>query len=75
MTSTSPDPDQAAGSRLQSAYDRLGIHNVDSLATLSDGVFAIAMTLLVLDLKLPATEPSIRNASFRRRWSHSRRAF
>jgi uncharacterized membrane protein len=29
---------------------------VDSLATLSDGVFAIAMTLLVLDLKLPATE-------------------
>src|SRR5262245_25105600 len=56
MTSTSPDPSQAPGTRLQSAYDRLGVHNVDSLATLSDGVFAIAMTLLVLDLKLPATE-------------------
>lgn len=35
-------------------YNRIAGHNVERLAALSDGVFAVAMTLLVLDLKLPS---------------------
>src|SRR5437016_56584 len=30
--------------------------NVERLAALSDGIFAVAMTLLALDLRVPATE-------------------
>ena len=36
------------------AYHRFSGSNLDRLAALSDGVFAVAMTLLVLDLKAPA---------------------
>ncbi len=35
-------------------YNKLAGQNVERLAALSDGVFAVAMTLLVLDLKTPA---------------------
>lgn len=34
-------------------YNRIQGRNVDRLAALSDGIFAVAMTLLVLDLHIP----------------------
>jgi uncharacterized membrane protein len=34
-------------------YNRIQGRNVDRLAALSDGIFAVAMTLLVLDMHLP----------------------
>jgi uncharacterized membrane protein len=36
------------------SYHRFAGSSLDRLAALSDGVFAVAMTLLVLDLKAPA---------------------
>ena len=39
-----------------SRYNRLAGQNIERLAALSDGVFAVAMTLLVLDLRTPAAE-------------------
>jgi uncharacterized membrane protein len=35
-------------------YNRIQGRNLDRLAALSDGIFAVAMTLLVLDLRIPA---------------------
>ena len=37
-----------------SLYNRIQGRNLDRLAALSDGIFAVAMTLLVLDIHLPA---------------------
>jgi uncharacterized membrane protein len=37
-------------------YNAIAGQNVERLAALSDGLFAVAMTLLVLDLKVPASE-------------------
>jgi TMEM175 potassium channel family protein len=41
---------------MRSLYNRIAGQNLDRLTALSDGVFAVAMTLLVLDLRAPATE-------------------
>jgi len=41
---------------MPSLYNRVAGQNVDRLAALSDGIFAVAMTLLVLDLRVPARE-------------------
>ena len=35
-------------------YNRIQGRNLDRLAALSDGIFAVAMTLLVLDLHIPS---------------------
>jgi uncharacterized membrane protein len=39
---------------MPSLYNRVAGQNVDRLAALSDGIFAVSMTLLVLDLRVPA---------------------
>ena len=41
---------------MPTTYNRLAGQSLDRLSALSDGVFAVAMTLLVLDLKAPAAE-------------------
>ncbi len=38
------------------SYNRIAGHSIERLAALSDGIFAVAMTLLVLDLHGPARE-------------------
>src|SRR5580700_6273859 len=41
---------------MSTSYNRIAGQSVERLAALSDGVFAVAMTLLVLDLRAPAAE-------------------
>jgi uncharacterized membrane protein len=41
---------------MPSLYNRVAGQSVDRLAALSDGIFAVAMTLLVLDLRVPVTD-------------------
>jgi len=43
-------------SPVESSYNRIAGQSVERLAALSDGIFAVAMTLLVLDLRVPARE-------------------
>jgi uncharacterized membrane protein len=38
------------------SYPRIAGQNLDRLSALSDGIFAVAMTLLVLDLRVPVSE-------------------
>ncbi|MBL7762529.1 MAG: DUF1211 domain-containing protein, partial [Chitinophagaceae bacterium] len=37
-------------------YNKIAGKNTQRIEAISDGVFAVAMTLLVLDIKVPATE-------------------
>lgn len=39
---------------MPTSYNRIAAQSIERLAALSDGVFAVAMTLLVLDLRTPA---------------------
>jgi len=41
---------------MPSFYNRVAGQNVERLAALSDGIFAVSMTLLALDLRVPALE-------------------
>jgi uncharacterized membrane protein len=41
---------------MPSLYNRVAGQSVDRIAALSDGIFAVSMTLLVLDLRVPAVE-------------------
>src|SRR2546427_7657132 len=41
---------------MTTSYNRVAGHSVERLAALSDGIFAVAMTLMVLDLRVPAAE-------------------
>jgi uncharacterized membrane protein len=41
---------------MKTSYNRIAGNSVERLAAISDGIFAFAMTLLVLDLHVPATE-------------------
>lgn len=41
---------------MESSYKRIAGQSVERLAALSDGIFAVAITLLVLDLRLLAAE-------------------
>jgi len=41
---------------MHSLYNRVAGQSVERIAALSDGIFAVAMTLLVLDLRVPAAD-------------------
>jgi uncharacterized membrane protein len=41
---------------MESLYNKIAGQSAERLAALSDGIFAFAMTLLVLDLRIPAAE-------------------
>jgi uncharacterized membrane protein len=43
---------------MPTAYHRIAGSSLERLAALSDGIFAVVMTLLVLDLHVPVREGS-----------------
>jgi len=41
---------------MRTPYNRIAGESVERIAALSDGIFAVAMTVLVLDLRTPVRE-------------------
>ena len=54
--------------RKQAAFERGGTLNTNRAEAFSDGVFAIAATLLVLELKIPHVEPGGLSEALLERW-------
>lgn len=52
------------------SYNRIAGQNLDRLAALSDGIFAVAMTLLVFDLKVPQASSVHSEAALARQLLH-----
>jgi uncharacterized membrane protein len=49
---------------MPSLYNRVAGQSVERMAAPSDGIFAVAMTLLVLDLRVPAADAVQPSATF-----------
>ena len=56
---------------MSTVYNLITDQSVERLAALSDGLFAIAMTLLVLDLRVPASEERRLVGDVQRVWGAS----
>src|SRR5260370_31634334 len=55
---------------MSTSYNRIAGQSVERLAALSDGIFAVAMALLVVDLDLPAKELGNTEGDLRRVLMH-----
>ena len=53
---------------MTTSYNQIAGRSVERLAALSDGIFAVAMTLLVLDLRAPALTRYTVNVTFGTPW-------